>query len=210
MPDNFVVHIVDDDEAVRQSLAFMLSTAGIPVRLYDSATAFLSTLGSVQDGCLITDVCMPEMTGVELLRELKARSVEIPAIVITGQGDIALAVEAMKAGAIDFIEKPFEEAAILAAVWTAEELATQKGKHADTSAAVTAKLATLSLRERQVLDGVVAGKPNKTIARELGISPRTIEVYRANLMAKMEAGSLSELVRMALLASPGRPAVPTL
>ncbi len=202
MSDNFVVHIVDDDEAVRQSLAFMLSTAGIPVRVYESATSFLSALNGLQEGCLITDVCMPEMTGVELLRELKARSIEIPAIVITGQGDIALAVEAMKAGAIDFIEKPFEESVILASVRAAEERTTQKSKHADTSAAVTAKLATLSLRERQVLDGVVAGKPNKTIARDLGISPRTVEVYRANLMAKMEAGSLSELVRMALLASP--------
>jgi two-component system response regulator FixJ len=144
---------------------------------------------------------MPEMTGVELLRELKTRSIEMPAIVITGQGDIALAVEAMKAGAIDFIEKPFEEAVILTAVRNAEERVTQKGKHAETGAAVIAKLATLSLRERQVLDGVVAGKPNKTIARDLGISPRTVEVYRANLMAKMEAGSLSGLVRMALLAS---------
>jgi two-component system response regulator FixJ len=201
MLDNFIVHIVDDDEAVRQSLAFMLSTAGIRVRVYDSATSFLGALDGLQDGCLITDVCMPEMTGVELLRELKRRAIEIPAIVITGQGDIALAVEAMKAGAIDFIEKPFEESVILASVRAAEERATQKGKHADTGAAIMAKLATLSLRERQVLDGVVAGKPNKTIARDLGISPRTVEVYRANLMAKMEAGSLSELIRMALLAS---------
>jgi two-component system response regulator FixJ len=206
MSDNFVVHIVDDDEAVRQSLAFMLSTAGIPVRLYESATAFLSTLGSMQTGCLITDVCMPEMTGVELLRELKTRSIEMPAIVITGQGDITLAVEAMKAGAIDFIEKPFEEAVILASVRSAEEQSTQKSKHAEISASVVAKLATLSLRERQVLDGLVAGKPNKTIAKDLGISPRTIEVYRANLMSKMGAGSLSELVRMALLGSP--PATP--
>ena len=202
MPDNFVVHIVDDDEAVRQSLAFMLSTAGIPVRVYESATAFLGALGNAQEGCLITDVCMPEMTGVELLRELKSRSIEIPAIVITGQGDIALAVEAMKAGAIDFIEKPFEEAVILASVRAAEERGALKGKRAETGSAVAARLTTLSIRERQVLEGVVAGKPNKTIARELDISPRTVEVYRANLMAKMEAGSLSELVRMALFASP--------
>jgi two-component system, LuxR family, response regulator FixJ len=201
MPDNFVVHIVDDDEAVRQSLAFMLSTAGIPVRLYESATAFLSALGGVQDGCLITDVCMPEMTGVELLRELKSQSIAIPAIVITGQGDIALAVEAMKAGAIDFIEKPFEEAVILASVRAAEVRVASKGMEAETGAAVAARLATLSVREKQVLDGVVAGKPNKIIARELDISPRTVEVYRANLMAKMEANSLSELVRMALLAN---------
>ena len=203
MPDNFVVHIVDDDEAVRQSLAFMLSTAGIPVRVYESATSFLNALGNAQEGCLITDVCMPEMTGVELLRELKSRSIEIPAIVITGQGDIALAVEAMKAGAIDFIEKPFEEAVILASVRAAEERGALKGRRAETGAAVAARLTTLSIRERQVLEGVVAGKPNKTIARDLGISPRTVEVYRANLMAKMEAGSLSELVRMALLASLG-------
>jgi two-component system, LuxR family, response regulator FixJ len=199
MTDNYVVHIVDDDEAVRQSLAFMLSTAGIPVRLYESAVAFLADIDGLQQGCLITDVCMPEMTGVELVRELKARSVDIPAIVITGQGDIALAVEAMKAGAIDFIEKPFDDEVILAAVRGAEERITQRGKQAEAEAAIAERLATLSARERQVLDGVVAGKPNKAIARDLGISPRTVEVYRANLMAKMDAGSLSELVRMALL-----------
>lgn len=202
MPDNFVVHIVDDDEAVRQSLAFMLSTAGLAVRLYDSATAFLKTLDGIQKGCLITDVRMPDMTGIELLRELKAKSVALPAIVITGHGDIALAVEAMKSGAIDFIEKPFDEEAILRAVGSAKDRAENKGHQSEDGAAHAAKLASLSQRERQVLDGLVAGHPNKTIAYKLGISPRTVEVYRANLMTKMQAKSLSELIRIALFARP--------
>ena len=193
-----VVHIVDDDEAVRQSLAFMLSTAGLPVRLYDSATAFLAALTGIQDGCLITDMRMPDMTGLELLRELRARAHGLPAIVITGHGDVPLAVEAMKAGAIDFIEKPFEEQAILDAVRTALKHCGDDGSGDRT--AVAGKLALLSERERQVLDGLISGHPNKTIAHALGISPRTVEVYRANLMAKMQAKSLSELIRMTILA----------
>ena len=200
MPDNRVVHIVDDDDAVRQSLAFLLSSAGLAVRLYDSATAFLVGLSGVKGGCLITDMRMPDMTGLELLHQLRAKAWGLPAIVITGHGDVALAVEAMKAGAIDFIEKPFDEGAILNAVQNALERGAN-GKSGD-GAAIAAKLANLSERERQVLKGLIAGHPNKTIAYDLGISPRTVEVYRANLMAKMEAGSLSELVRMALLASP--------
>jgi len=202
MPDNFVVHIVDDDEAVRQSLAFLLSTAGMAVRLYDSAMAFLKTLDGIQKGCLITDVRMPDMTGIELLRELKAKSMALPTIVITGHGDIALAVEAMKWGAMDFIEKPFDEEAILRAVGSAKDRAENKGHQSQDGAADAAKLASLSQRERQVLDGLVAGHPNKTIAYHLGISPRTVEVYRANLMTKMQAKSLSELIRIALFAGP--------
>jgi len=200
MGDNFVVHIVDDDEAVRQSLAFLLSTAGIPVRLYDSATAFVAALSGVQGGCLITDVRMPGMTGLDLLRALDAKSVNLPAIVITGHGDIALAVEAMKAGAVDFIEKPFDEEAILRAVRLAERRAEREGPQSEDDSAHAAKLTALSERERQVLEGLVAGHPNKVIAHNLGISPRTVEVYRANLMAKMQAKSLSELIRMVLLA----------
>jgi two-component system response regulator FixJ len=197
MTANGVVHIVDDDDAVRQSLAFLLSSAGLPVRLYDSATAFLAALGSVQGGCLITDMRMPGMTGLELLHELRAKATSLPAIVITGHGDVPLAVEAMKAGAVDFIEKPFEEESILNAVKRALEQGTDENGD---GAAVAAKLATLSERERQVLEGLVAGHPNKTIAYGLGISPRTVEVYRANLMTKMQARSLSELIRMAILA----------
>jgi two-component system, LuxR family, response regulator FixJ len=199
MRDNQVVHIVDDDEAVRQSLAFLLSSAGLAVRLYDSAAAFLAGLASIQDGCLITDVRMPGMTGLELLRQLRVKAGSLPAIVITGHGDVPLAVEAMKAGAVDFIEKPFNEEAILNAV----RRALDRGADAANgdAAAVAAKLSLLSERERQVLEGLVAGHPNKTIAHDLGISPRTVEVYRANLMAKMEARSLSELIRMAIVAN---------
>jgi two-component system, LuxR family, response regulator FixJ len=200
MQDNFVVHIVDDDEAVRQSLAFLLSAAGIPVRVYDSATAFLKAVADIRAGCLITDVRMPDMTGIELLQRLRIESINLPAIVITGHGDIALAVEAMKAGAVDFIEKPFEAQAILGAVRSVADRAEKKGRRSEDGATLAAKLASLSERERQVLEGLVAGNANKTIAHDLGISPRTVEVYRANLMTKMQAKSLSELIRMALLA----------
>lgn len=195
-----IVHVVDDDESVRQSLAFLLSTAGMAVRLYESATAFLEALDSIQNGCLITDVRMPDMNGIELLHELKVRSISLPAIVITGHGDIPLAVEAMKSGAVDFIEKPFDEEAILQAVRSAKERAEKRVGAKEADAMLANKLASLSNRERQVLNGLVAGHPNKAIARDLGISPRTVEVYRANLMAKMQAKSLSELIRMALLA----------
>ena len=201
MADNFVVHIVDDDEAVRGSLAFLLGTAGFPTRLYDSAMAFVSALPQVQGGCLITDVRMPDMTGIELLSELHAKSVNLPAIVITGHGDIPLAVEAMKAGAIDFIEKPFEGEAILRAVRSAEQRTAQVDRQSEDTAAVASRLKSLSQRERQVLAGLMAGHSNKVIAHQLGISPRTVEVYRANLMSKMQAKSLSELIRMALLSS---------
>lgn len=198
MTANGVVHIVDDDDAVRQSLAFLLSSAGLPVRLYDSAATFLAGLSTPQDGCLITDVRMPGMSGIDLLKALREKACSMPAIVITGHGDVPLAVEAMKAGAVDFIEKPFEEEAILTAVRRALE---QGSDENGDGIVVAAKLASLSERERQVLEGLVAGHPNKTIAHELGISPRTVEVYRANLMAKMQAKSLSELIRMAILAN---------
>jgi two-component system response regulator FixJ len=195
MVDKAVVHIVDDDEAVRQSLGFMLSSAGVAVRLYESAKSFLDGLDHVQCGCLITDVRMPDMTGIELLHCIKQRAPCLPAIVITGHGDVPLAVEAMKAGAVDFIEKPFDEQAILDAVNTA------LAQTEDTvDGELVGRLASLSERERQVLEGLVAGQANKLIAATLGISPRTVEVYRSNLMAKMQAKSLSELIRMAILA----------
>jgi two-component system response regulator FixJ len=197
MTANGVVHIVDDDDAVRQSLAFLLSSAGLPVRLYDSASAFLAGLSTPQGGCLITDIRLPGMSGIDLLKTLRAKAFAMPAIVITGHGDVPLAVEAMKAGAVDFIEKPFEEEAILNAVKRALEQGSDENGDGNV---VAARLATLSERERQVLEGLVAGHPNKTIAYGLGISPRTVEVYRANLMAKMQAKSLSELIRMSILA----------
>jgi two-component system, LuxR family, response regulator FixJ len=203
MPANPVVHIVDDDEAVRQSLAFMLGSAGLPVRLYDSAGAFLEALDPMLCGCLVTDVRMPDMTGIELLGRLKDKDKVhcLPTIVITGHGDVPLAVEAMKAGAVDFIEKPFEEEVLLRAVESA--LKTAGGDDDNPIQEVLSRLASLSERERQVLEGLVAGQGNKTIAAAYGISPRTVEVYRANLMTKMQAKSLSELVRMAVLAHVG-------
>ena len=195
-----LVHIIDDDDAVRQSLAFLLGTARIAVRTYESAAAFLSALPGIDAGCIITDVRMPEISGIDLLHRLKELKVGMPVIVITGHGDVQLAVEAMKIGAVDFIEKPFDDDLLLRAVRSAlgqwEKGAQKEGERAK----LLDKLAALSNRERDVLEGLVAGKPNKIIAFDLGISPRTVEIYRANLMTKMEAGSLSDLVRMALLA----------
>ena len=195
-----LVHIIDDDDAVRQSLAFLLGTARIAVRTYESAAAFLSALPGVDAGCIITDVRMPEISGIDLLRRLRELKVGMPVIVITGHGDVPMAVEAMKIGAVDFIEKPFDDDLLLTAVRSAlgqwEKGAQKEGERAK----LLDKLAALSNREREVLEGLVAGKPNKIIAFDLGISPRTVEIYRANLMTKMEAGSVSDLVRMALVA----------
>ena len=200
MPPNSLVHVIDDDDAVRDSLEFLLSTAKIEVRTYDSATSFLNALPSDATGCVVTDVRMPGMSGVDLLRQLKARGSTMPVIVITGHGDIQLAVEAMKIGAADFLEKPFDDEVLLASVKAAlgrlEKDAQRESERADLSN----RLATLSAREREVLEGLVAGKANKVIAFDLGISPRTVEIYRAHVMTKMNAGSLSELVRMALMA----------
>jgi len=200
MPAEALVHVIDDDDAVRDSLKFMLEAARLPVRTYESATAFMAVLRQISGGCVITDVRMPDMSGIELLRQLRARQIRVPVIVITGHGDIPLAVEAMKIGAIDFFEKPFDDEILLAAVRSALNQDQKDTRREADKAAVQSKLATLSNRERQVLDGLVAGNPNKIIAFDLGISPRTVEIYRANVMTKMEAASLSELVRMALIA----------
>jgi two-component system response regulator FixJ len=196
-----IVHVIDDDAEVRQSLAFLLSTVGLAVRVHASATAFLETLANVQDGCIVTDVRMPGVDGIELQRRLKSMGVALPVIVITGHGDIALAVEAMKAGAVDFIEKPFEDEVLIAAIKTALSRRAGDRERAARIAEVHQRLGLLSGRERQVLDGLVAGKPNKIIAHDLGISARTVEIYRANVMTKMQADSLSALVRMTLLES---------
>jgi two-component system, LuxR family, response regulator FixJ len=200
MQPTSLVHVIDDDDAVRQSLAFLLGTARIAVRTYDSATAFLAALPDASPGCIVTDVRMPEMSGIDLLRRLKELKSALPVIVITGHGDVQLAVEAMKIGAVDFIEKPFDDEVLLASVKAALSSA-EKGAQQDSERSkVAEKLAALSGREREVLDGLVAGKPNKIIAFDLGISPRTVEIYRANVMTKTGAGSLSDLVRMALTA----------
>lgn len=201
MADGNLVHVIDDDDAVRSSLEFLLRTANVDVQTYDSATTFLANFKSSDRGCIITDVRMPEMSGIELLRRLKEMSIDLPVIVITGHGDVSLAVEAMKAGAVDFLEKPFEDDRVLASISSALERNREEGARAAERTRIREKLAQLSQREREVLDGLVAGAPNKMIAFDLGISARTVEVYRANVMTKMEANSLSELVRMAIIAS---------
>lgn len=195
-----VIYVIDDDEAVRQSLEFLLKTAGVAVRSFDSAKAFLDTLPDVRFGCVVTDVRMPEITGIDLLKRVKEVKPELPVIVITGHGDIALAVEAMKIGAVDFLEKPFDDDHLLSAVRSALDKEADAVKRNAQISEIHDKLAALSNRERQVLEGLVAGHANKNIAFDLGISPRTVEIYRANLMTKMGASSLSDLVRMAMMA----------
>ncbi len=195
-----VVHVIDDDEAMRQSLTFLLETAGLKSCAYASALPFLDALPLSEPACVVTDIRMPDMSGIELLRKLRADKHDVPVIVITGHGEVPLAVEAMKLGAADFIEKPFADEALIEAVREAMARHAAAEEVGRERTAASERMATLSARERQVLEGLVAGSPNKVIANDLGISPRTVEVYRANLMAKMRAGSLSELVRMALLA----------
>jgi two-component system response regulator FixJ len=204
-----VIYVIDDDEAVRQSLEFLLKTAGMTARGFESAAAFLEVLPQISSGCIVTDVRMPDVTGIDLLRRVKELGSDIPVIVITGHGDVSLAVEAMKIGAVDFLEKPFDDDALLAAVRAALDRSADAAQRNAELNEINDKLAALSNRERQVLEGLVMGKANKTIAFDLGISPRTVEIYRANLMTKMAANSLSDLVRMAMMAgileSPGKP-----
>ena len=200
MASEATVHVIDDDEAVRESLAFLLRSAKLDVRTYDSATAFLAALPDTGAGCIVTDVRMPDLSGIDLLRRLRDRGVMVPVIVMTGHGDVPLAVEAMKIGAADFFEKPFDDDALIAAVRAALGSYEKTARVETERAEAQERLAALTGREREVLDGLIAGKPNKIIAFDLGISPRTVEIYRANVMTKMNAGSLSELVRMALQA----------
>jgi two-component system response regulator FixJ len=207
MTNDPVIHVIDDDEAVRDSLDFMLDAAGHRVRTWESALPFLAALDRLDHGCIVTDVRMPDMTGLELVQKLNAAGVRDPVIVITGHADVPLAVEAMKAGVVDFIEKPFENQRLLGAIRAA--LARAPAQDDAATREIAERLDSLSGREREVLDGLVAGHANKVIAYDLGISPRTVEVYRANVMAKMQARSLSELVRMAIAAgrvgpAPGR------
>jgi two-component system response regulator FixJ len=192
------VYVVDDDESIRARLEFLLRGAGYSVRTFESAKAFLPFLPQIKSGCIVTDVRMPEVTGIELLRQVMATKPRFPVIVMTGMGDIALAVDAMKTGALDFLEKPFEDAPLLSAVSTAVKREEEAGKRKAEDAVIRDKLDSLSQRERQVLEGLLTGNPNKIIAYDLGISPRTIEKYRANVMDKMAARSVSELVRMAM------------
>ncbi|MFG1464915.1 response regulator FixJ [Xanthobacter sp. DSM 24535] len=199
-PDTLPIHVIDDDDAVRDSLCFLLESAGLPVLMHASAGAFIDGGIPATAGCIITDVRMPGLSGVELLQFLNTLGSKIPVIVVTGHGDVPLAVEAMKLGAADFLEKPFDDDALLASVRACLSQAALS-QHQDAARSdVEERIAALSQRERQVLELLLVGRANKVIAHDLGISPRTVEVYRANVMTKMKAASLSELVRMALLA----------
>jgi two-component system response regulator FixJ len=195
-----VVHVIDDDEAVRRSLDFLLRSARFKTRTYETALAFLNAVPDIPSGCIVTDVKMPEMSGVELLRHLRQKNLRMPVIIITGHADVPMAVEAMKSGAADFLEKPFDDEVLLTAVRSALAAVENASQRDIERAELQQRFATLSRREREVLEGLAAGKPNKTIAFDLGISPRTVEIYRANVMTKMRAVSLSELVRMTLIA----------
>ena len=200
MQHDTTVHVIDDDQAVRDSLAFLLQSARIPAKVHESASAFLAALSAAHQGCIITDIRMPDMSGIDLLRRVKDLKIQMPVIVITGHGDVPLAVEAMKLGAFDFFEKPFDDEAILAAVRFALDRLKQTERASADRAELERRLVSLSSRERDVLNGLIAGNSNKIIASDLAISPRTVEIYRANVMTKMQAGSLSELVRMAIAA----------
>ncbi|CAM5766524.1 transcriptional regulatory protein FixJ [Labrys miyagiensis] len=200
MPHNARVFIIDDDAAMRDSLEFLLGTANFSVTAFETATEFLEALPDLGFGCVVTDIRMPDIDGIELLKRLKAKAVKLPVVVMTGHGDVPLAVEAMKLGAIDFLEKPFEDERLIKVLHLAIEQSVKKTKVAADAADLVGRLASLSPRERQVMEGLVAGLSNKVIAKEYDISPRTVEVYRANVMTKMQAGSISELVKLAMRA----------
>lgn len=195
-----LVHVVDDDDAVRDSLTLLLEAAGFSVRTYGSATALLeATIGTI--GCVVTDVRMPEMDGLELQRRLAETGARLPVIVMTGHGDVPIAVEAMRAGAADFLEKPFDDGQLLASVRRAIAISERVRDETEAAADIAVRLTSLTPKEREVLDKLVEGLPNKTIAYDLGSSPRTVEVHRARVMEKMGARSLPELVRMTIAVS---------
>ena len=200
MPDKGRVYVIDDDEAMRDSLNFLLDSADFNVTLFESALNFLDVLPKLEFGCVVSDVRMPGLDGIELLKRMKAGHSTFPIVIMTGHGDVPLAVEAMKLGAVDFLEKPFEDDRLIGMIEAAIRQAVPAARSEAISHDIAARVATLSPRERQVMDGLIAGLSNKLIARDYDISPRTIEVYRANVMTKMQANSLSELVRLAMRA----------
>ena len=192
------VYVIDDDAAMRDSLDFLLGSAGFKVALFESALDFLDALPALNFGCVVSDVRMPGLDGIELLKRLKSGGSLFPVVIMTGHGDVPLAVEAMKLGAVDFLEKPFEDDRLIGMIELALKQAEPGVKSEAASAEIRSRIESLSPRERQVMDGLIAGLSNKVIARDYDISPRTIEVYRANVMTKMQAASLSELVRLAM------------
>jgi two-component system response regulator FixJ len=195
-----IVYVIDDDEAMRDSLNFLLDSSGFGVTLFDNAQGFLDALPGLAFGCVVSDVRMPGLDGIELLKQMKTQHCPFPILIMTGHGDVPLAVEAMKLGAIDFLEKPFEDDRLVTMIEFAIRQAEPAARSEAIAHDIAARVASLSPRERQVMEGLIAGLSNKLIAREYDISPRTIEVYRANVMTKMQANSLSELVRLAMRA----------
>lgn len=203
MGDKPRVYLVDDDEAVRRSASFMLKTSGYGVTPFESGVEFLKTAGNAAPGCVLLDIRMPGMDGIEVLRTLRTRGITMPVVVLTGHGDVNLAVSAMKAGAIDFIEKPFEKATLIAAIDEGMAQLSASDRAGQRAVEATVRLNALTARERDVLQGLARGYPNKTIAYDLGISPRTVEIHRANLMVKLGVHSLSEALRIAFAAGLG-------
>ena len=200
MPDKGKVYVIDDDAAMRDSLNFLLDSADFKVTLFETALSFLEVLPGLDFGCVVSDVRMPGLDGIELLKRMKAGNSTFPIVIMTGHGDVPLAVEAMKLGAVDFLEKPFDDDRLIGMIEAAIRQAEPAAKSEAVTLDIASRIATLSPRERQVMDGLIAGLSNKLIARDYDISPRTIEVYRANVMTKMQANSLSELVRLAMRA----------
>jgi two-component system response regulator FixJ len=203
MADRKLIHIVDDEEAIRKSAGFLLKTAGYAVETWPSGVEFLKEAGKAEPGCVLLDIRMPEIDGLEVQRTLAERGITMPVVIMTGHGDIDIAVRAMKAGAVDFLEKPFERATLLGAIEAAHERLADTENVAARARDAELRLGALTPRERDVLDGLAKGLPNKTIAYDLGISPRTVEVHRANLMSKLDVRSLSDALRIAFAAGLG-------
>lgn len=203
MSDKRLVHIIDDEDAIRRSASFMLKTAGFAVETWPSGTAFLKEARHAAEGCILLDVRMPEMDGLAVQQALNERGIAMPVIILTGHGDVSIAVRAMKGGAVDFLEKPFEKATLLSAIDAAFERISAAGNKITKANDAEVLLGILTARERDVLEGLAQGLPNKTIAYDLGISPRTVEVHRANLMSKLDVRSLSDALRIAFAAGMG-------
>ena len=201
--DKFLIHLVDDDEAIRRSAGFMLKTSGFRVQTYETGVELLKQVRSLEPGCILLDIRMPEMDGLEVQRALREAGCMLPVVIMTGHGDVSVAVQAMKAGAVDFIEKPFEKQSLLTSLDVARGRLEQASAGATRAEEAGHRLNVLTPRERDVLIGLVNGLPNKTIAYDLGISPRTVEIHRANLMEKLEVRSLSEALRIAFAAGLG-------
>jgi two-component system response regulator FixJ len=200
-----IVYVIDDDEAVRRSVAMLLASFGHATQLFASAEAFLAAQATLQPGCVIADIRMPGMDGLALQQEMRRRRMTLPVVIVTGHADVSLAVQAMKAGAIDFIEKPYSEEDLMQAVAAALERMKDARAHQAAAAAATARIAALTPRERDVLRRLVDGRPNKVIAHDLGISPRTVEIHRANVMDKLGCRSVAQAVRLAMVGGIGRP-----